>query len=521
MTLPEVTDDEEGADSSAARYIATSPEDITKTVFHPDDIPLLEHEVDEDGNNIEYKHYMPVVPIVLINGGSGIATGYSTEIPCYNPEDIVDRINLWLDSEDGEIIAPPLVPWYRGFKGTIDLLVRKNKSYEVWDESTEEKPTAWRCTGILEQGEKGWWHIREVPVGVWPDKVEAHIGVLANGGETKKKKIEKKILDFHWKGSPNSPSWDIKPTKDFTPDINVVGNFKILQDVNSLTNMHLLDENGYPRKFESPEDILKMFCTRRLEYYDMRRDYWIDYWNKEYAKETSRYKFVKSVIDKKLNMYQEDQDLEQSMVELGLVKVGDSFDYLLSMQMRSMTVKRLEDIKKEIDRVKAKIEELEGKTSKDNFLDSPFAEPAARRVAGSRTDIGEAEALHARRSESWSLLFAIAEPGRYEGRASMSDIRVLSTYPASSAKSARSPMCAKTFIAARSFEDLIASMNVVIELMMSNGLPLPNISATFLTSVGAEAKILLRKTTKKPGSTIVLPKPTEKNTSMPFDTASP
>lgn len=129
--------------------------------------------------------------------------------------------------------------------------------------------------------------------------------------------------------------------------------------------MHLLDENGYPRKFESPEDILKMFCTRRLEYYDMRRDYWIDYWNKEYAKETSRYKFVKSVIDKKLNMYQEDQDLEQSMVELGLVKVGDSFDYLLSMQMRSMTVKRLEDIKKEIDRVKAKIEELEGKTSKD------------------------------------------------------------------------------------------------------------------------------------------------------------
>ena len=157
----------------------------------------------------------------------------------------------------------------------------------------------------------------------------------------------------------------------------------------------------------------------------------------------------------------------------------------------------------------------------DNFLDSPFAEPAARRVAGSRTDIGEAEALHARRSESWSLLFAIAEPGRYEGRASMSDIRVLSTYPASSAKSARSPMCAKTFIAARSFEDLIASMNVVIELMMSNGLPLPNISATFLTSVGAEAKILLRKTTKKPGSTIVLPKPTEKNTSMPFDTASP
>lgn len=354
-----------GADSSQARYISTAPEDITKTVFHPDDIPLLDHEVDEDGNNIEYKYYMPVVPIVLINGAEGIATGYSSKVPCYNPEDVVDRIRIWLDSEDGEIDAPPMIPWYRGFNGKIELMIKKDKKYEVWD-GNEEKPVAWRCTGILEKGEKGWWHIKEVPVDVWPEKVEVHIAMLANGGETKKnKKVEKKLLDARWTGSPNTPTWEIKPTKDFTPDIDVAGNFKILQKMNSLTNMHLLDENGYPRKFDSPEDILKVFCAKRLEYYDMRRDYWIDYWTAEYTKENSRYKFVKAVVDKKLNMHQEDQDLETSMVGLGLVKVNDNFDYLLSMQMRSMTVKRLEEIKKEIERVKAKLDELTSKTSKD------------------------------------------------------------------------------------------------------------------------------------------------------------
>jgi hypothetical protein len=35
--------------------------------------------------------YVPIIPIVLVNGAEGIATGWSTSIPMYNPFDVIDR----------------------------------------------------------------------------------------------------------------------------------------------------------------------------------------------------------------------------------------------------------------------------------------------------------------------------------------------------------------------------------------------------------------------------------------------
>src|SRR5665213_2470914 len=206
-----------------------------------------------------------------------------------------------------------------------------------------------------------------------------HLSYLetGEGGKKRKKGAEKEkyLNDVRWKGTTNTVHWDIKPTKDFIPDMDVVGNFKILQKTSHLTNIHVIDENDYPRKYNCPEALLYDFCPVRLEYYDRRRDYWLEELGKDHAKESGRYKYVKAVVDKKLNMYQEDADLERDMIKLGLKKVGckenkdgevkESFDYLLSMQMRSMTMKKLEEIKKEVEKIKAKIDELEGKTSKD------------------------------------------------------------------------------------------------------------------------------------------------------------
>jgi DNA topoisomerase-2 len=364
-----------GKNAAAARYIATKLEDITKTIFHPDDEPILERSV-EDGKEVEYKYYMPILPIILVNGAIGIASGFSCEIPSYNPDDIVRKIEGWLDGDSlTDQISDPLMPWYRGYTGTIELLKSTGKGkYEPWEESDEKPPVAWKSTGILEQGKGGWWHIRELPIGMWTEKMKGHLEYLSTGtppeGSKKKKKGDRHLLTVNWKGTPNTIHWDIKPTKDFIPDIDVAGNFKCLQATNRLTNIYVIDENDYPRKYSRPEELLQDFCTTRLEYYDKRRDYWLDYWGAELAKETSRHKFVKAVVDKKLNMYQEDDALEGAMIKLGLKKIEDSkgnetFDYLLSMQMRSMTVKRLEEIKKEVEKIKVRLSTLEAKTSKD------------------------------------------------------------------------------------------------------------------------------------------------------------
>jgi len=43
----------------------------------------------EEGKKIEPEYYVPIIPMVLVNGAEGIATGYSTNIPQFNPIDVV------------------------------------------------------------------------------------------------------------------------------------------------------------------------------------------------------------------------------------------------------------------------------------------------------------------------------------------------------------------------------------------------------------------------------------------------
>merc|ERR1719162_873330 len=56
-----------GKDAASARYIYTRLDRIARIIFHPDDDPLLEVQI-EEGQQIEPKWYIPVIPMVMVNG---------------------------------------------------------------------------------------------------------------------------------------------------------------------------------------------------------------------------------------------------------------------------------------------------------------------------------------------------------------------------------------------------------------------------------------------------------------------
>jgi len=150
-----------------------------------------------------------------------------------------------------------------------------------------------------------------------------------------------------------------------------------LTTTHSLANMVAIDGNNYPRRYATPEDILETWMPQRLRFYNKRKDYLLDLYNHDLKRANNKYVYVKAVVDKKLNMYQADDALELDMLKLGLEKMTTgvdsdkepTFEYLLSMQMRSMTVKKLTELKKEADDLRAKITELEGKDGKDLWLE--------------------------------------------------------------------------------------------------------------------------------------------------------
>lgn len=103
-----------GKDAGSPRYISTALSNITQYIYHKSDMPLYEM-LQDDGKNIEPLFYVPIIPMILVNGADGIGTGYSTFIPQYNPVEIIQNIRSFLDGQS----MKELIPFYRGFKGII------------------------------------------------------------------------------------------------------------------------------------------------------------------------------------------------------------------------------------------------------------------------------------------------------------------------------------------------------------------------------------------------------------------
>lgn len=103
--------------------------------------------MNDDGQRIEPEWYIPVLPMVLINGGDGIGTGWSTSIPNYNPRDIVQNLFRLMEGDSIE----KMHPWYRGFKGTMEYI--GNEKYNVYGHILKTSETTLE---ILELPIKNW-----------------------------------------------------------------------------------------------------------------------------------------------------------------------------------------------------------------------------------------------------------------------------------------------------------------------------------------------------------------------------
>lgn len=103
-----------GKDHASARYIFTRLEKIARTIFHPDDDALLNY-LNDDGISIEPDYYMPVIPMVLVNGSDGIGTGYSSTIHKHDPREIIANLRKMIQGEEPEIMHPH----FAGFTGEV------------------------------------------------------------------------------------------------------------------------------------------------------------------------------------------------------------------------------------------------------------------------------------------------------------------------------------------------------------------------------------------------------------------
>ncbi|KAI0041498.1 type II DNA topoisomerase [Auriscalpium vulgare] len=269
------TRDQGGKDHASARYIFTEPAPITRAIFHPADDPLLAY-LKEDNDMIEPEYYMPVLPLILINGAEGIGTGWSTSVPSYNPAEIVANIRRLMAGEE----QVPMLPWWRGFKGTIKKT--GDHKYDV--------------TGIARKVNDSTIEITELPIHKWTQTYKAELESMISekgDGVIKDYKEHHDNTNVHF--VVNMAEKDVQKAEEQ----GLVEFFKLTGKINT-SNMMCFDYDGKIKKYASPEEIIEDFYPKRLAYYQKRKDFLANELQNQFEKLSNQARFVKMIVDKQL-----------------------------------------------------------------------------------------------------------------------------------------------------------------------------------------------------------------------------
>ncbi|KAI1462087.1 type II DNA topoisomerase [Annulohypoxylon moriforme] len=368
-----------GSDAASARYIHTRLSPFARRVFSPLDEPILESLV-EDGKQIEPKVYVPIIPMVLVNGADGIGTGWSTSIPNYHPMDIIRNLKRRMGRLDGPEEKPfeTMTPWFRGWKGTPQ--VAENNRYQF--------------NGIAYQDEKkpNEVIITELPIRMWTDDFKAKLEEIIRGDKTPSFIKDYKEFNDH-KNVHFEIQMDEKHMNQALTE-GLLEKFKLVKQV-ATSNLVAFDTRGMIRKYEKVEDILEEFYEYRLQMYAERKAHWLGVYDADYRKLKNQARFVKEIMDgelvvsrkKKIVVVEElrgrkyegfprgqdkktksEDDEEGNAEEAEEVETdgpANAYDYLLSMPIWSFTQERLDRLKDQIVKKRAEYDHLKALSELD------------------------------------------------------------------------------------------------------------------------------------------------------------
>jgi len=374
-----------GNDSASERYIFTHLNPLTRALFHPDDLEILTY-VNDDGTMVEPEFYCPIIPFVLINGISGIGTGFSCNIPSFNPLQIIQYLKHRLTDTSPEE-PDGFIPYYEGFKGTVERI----------------GPHKFIVKGVYRKIDDETVLITELPVGTWTMPYITFLEELVDGGVDKNgKKIEPKIKDFvnlstelsvnikiiFPKGQlekllslssvatatsstaeADENDDDMSSVAVTTPSICPLEKLLKLTTTVSMTNMYLFDSNLKLHKYENAEEIIDAFYGVRIQYYEKRKNHLIGEMEKKLVKLNNRARYIQLNLSGEIDLRRKSNvAVNQLLDKLHFVKLsggqrsavddgGDvatktdasSYDYLIKMPMNSVTDENATKILRERD----------------------------------------------------------------------------------------------------------------------------------------------------------------------------
>ncbi len=305
-----------GKEHASARYIFTNLNKVTRHLFNEHDDELMK-SIYEEGQKIEPHWYLPILPMILINGADGIGTGWSTSVPCYNPREVAE--NLRHKIKDGSFYE--MSPWYKGYVGEIS---KNNKgSFDVQgicDWKSEDSNTL---------------VITELPIKKWTKDYKVYLEKLmgyevkeSKGKKDKDKKKDNKKKKNKEEGEEEESSGKKEPPivdemkeyhtnnkVHFEVDLNERGienyrdttkeklmtKFKLKTTV-ATSNMVMFDHHNRIKKYPNVISILEEYYELRIQYYIHRKNYLLTNMRRDLEILSNKARFIKMVVEEEIKV---------------------------------------------------------------------------------------------------------------------------------------------------------------------------------------------------------------------------
>ena len=325
--------------ASAGRYIYTKPSPVLRKMFMPDDDLILEH-LDEDGDIIEPKFYLPILPNILINGSEGMGTGFATKILTYNPNDLKDAVLAILTKQN----VKRLIPWFKGFTGKVEAL--SEKQYQIFGSFKREGATT--------------IHVTELPVGVYLDQYKEHLNKLIESGFIKDYDSYSTDTKFHFKLTcPKSALQE--------SDESLMSKLKLVSKVSENLTVWITDNDTNKIKaFKDANELLEYFVSVRLPYYEKRRLALITQLNHDLEILEEKSKFIEYYLENSIAISKmKKTELYKTLESNGFKNI----EVLLSIKIYNLTLEAIETLNKSIKKTLKEIKSLESTNATKMYID--------------------------------------------------------------------------------------------------------------------------------------------------------
>lgn len=345
-----------GKDSASERYIFTQLNPITRYIFRKEDDDILEY-LEDDGFPVEPMFYVPIIPMILVNGGKGIGTGFSTDVLSYSVSKLIHYIQSKLNSDS--TIDIEFTPSYKGFNGSYEKI--ENNKYIV--------------KGKYEKINDKKIRVTELPIGHWTDDFKQHIENLMEADKNKKGKAF--VKDYNDMSTDTRVDIEVSFNEPIDEKIDGSNHYTKLEKMMKLyatlstNNMHLFNEEEKLMKFDNEKEIIDGYYPVRLKYYQKRKDYMIESITKELKVLSNKARYIQETLDGSIDLRRKKKDEIKTLLidkQFDQLDGDEEYKYLLKMTMDSVSDENAERLLKDRDNKSKELADIQGTTIVNMWL---------------------------------------------------------------------------------------------------------------------------------------------------------